>query len=236
MIGVITVHHKTSKWLEIQLGYLRKFIPKPWALFIDLNFDHSNFNLKELSGSAFVYIRKSKIIPKKKIHHHTKLGCLESAASKHGEIDTYLFLDGDAFPFTSIVPILVKLPKHKLIAVQRSRELGDTFPHPCFTLVEAPFWKRIKGTWKMGRKHVEAFNTRLDKTAKWLPLTQTGALTDNKLFFSVYGNVVYHHGAGFRVPIVFKYKGYQDMIGTMELGDCVFNDINNNRINWDQYK
>lgn len=202
MIHVLTVHWKRPDWIRIQLRYLQRFLTEPFASYcfytgIDpsecVGFDH-----------AFETTLAS---------HPDKLNTLADIAidRAQGEDDILLFLDGDAFPIRSLNnPIEQALSEFPLLAVQRLESGGDMQPHPCFCATTVGFWKKIAGDWNAGY-HWTISNGRartdvggnllaslLEHEIPWRPLVRTAGLTGHGMYFSIYGNLVYHHGAGFR--------------------------------------
>ena len=117
----------------------------------------------------------------------------------------------DAFPIAPVYERLAsELEQHKLIAVQRLENLGEGQPHPCFCVTTVGLWKQIGGTWKKGYQWINAMgNPDTDVGGKllglltkyqipWLPLHRSNTFNLNTILFGVYGDMVYHHGAGFR--------------------------------------
>ncbi len=105
-----------------------------------------------------------------------------------------------------------KLAKYPLIAIQRKENyLGGTLPHPSFCLTTLKFWKDIKGSWErgslgrfLGRPLCEVggfLQTKLQENGiEWYPMLRSNKQNLHPLMFGIYENLVYHHGAGFRMP------------------------------------
>jgi hypothetical protein len=160
------------------------------------------------TGSArFDYVNQSA----KKDHaghlNHLLLKVLESAKSDN---DILIFLDGDAFP---IVPLDIylenKLAEYQLIAVQRTENNGEYLPHPCFCAARISCWKELGTAWGKaksstkfgidpGGRLLEILN---QKEIIWGKVRRSNKLDIHPLFFGIYDDVIYHHGAGFRDPI-----------------------------------
>jgi hypothetical protein len=144
--------------------------------------------------------------------HEDKLDELAELAIKDSSSDKdwLIFLDGDAFPVVELTSLADKLERHQLIAVQRLENLGEQQPHPSFCMTTVGFWKEHKCTWAKGYKWINAMgNPETDaggelygilQKAKipWLPLLRSNKKNLNPVFFGIYGDTVYHHGAGFR--------------------------------------
>ncbi|MDX1409059.1 MAG: hypothetical protein R3330_13015 [Saprospiraceae bacterium] len=125
--------------------------------------------------------------------------------------DWLLFIDGDAFPVMPLeqrlAPLLTDYP---LVAIRRVENLGEKHPHPSFCLTTVRFWKEIHGTWDPGYKWINNLNlTETDvggallgaltrRNIAWYPLLRSNKRDVLPVYFGIYGDIVYHHGAGFR--------------------------------------
>jgi len=173
MIYVLTVHHLTNKWCEIQTYHIRKNLPD--ARIISIVDDNS---MMKYFDSALLYNvqmeKDSKTTLKNK-----NLGVI-TQTSQHSLLLDYLFdtliatdndiiifLDNDAFPFDKSCQQLLdkvmsvgsvgdevtrvgdKMSSYPLVSVQRLENNNDTFPHPCFTITTYGFWKTHKLTWSL---------------------------------------------------------------------------------------
>lgn len=204
MIHIATVHWKTDKWIDIQLSYLKKHIPLPYRVYAFLN------DVPGEHAHKFYYCSTEPIG-----EHAIKLNLLAERISWEGqEEDMLIFIDGDAFPISdTIIPFIQeKLKDHPLVAIQRRESLGDIQPHPSFCATTIAFWNKIKGDWKMGYLWKDATGLpvtdvggnllmKLEQhNTNWLPLYRSNKKNLHPLWFGVYANMIYHHGAGFREP------------------------------------
>jgi hypothetical protein len=125
-----------------------------------------------------------------------------------------MFIDGDAFPVGDVVAYGEKnLPKHPLLAIQRTENDGDIQPHPSFCLTTIKLWKAIAGDWKEGYSWNDPTGAPVtdvggnllkilnDERIDWLPMRRSNTTNLHPLWFGLYEDVVYHHGAGFRTPM-----------------------------------
>lgn len=205
MIHIATVHWKTNKWIDIQLEYLKRNIQsdfKVYAFLNDVPGEHTH---------KFHYCSTEPIE-----EHAIKLNLLAERISWGGkDDDLIIFLDGDAFPISDeIIPFInSNIGFHKLIAIQRKESLGDIQPHPSFCATTIGFWREIRGDWKLGYlwKDETGLNItdvggnllkNLEKNNQnWLPLRRSNRKDIHPLWFGIYSNLIYHHGAGFREPM-----------------------------------
>jgi hypothetical protein len=201
MIHVATVHWRDDRWVDVQLRYLEQHTPEPYRVYAFLN------GLEEDHSRKFHYSSDENIR-----EHSTKLNLLSDliAFDSESESDPLMFIDGDAFPIADLDPLIADLSNHPLIAVKRA-EASDVQPHPCFCLTTVGFWRELGGDWRKGGhswtnavgREVSDVGARVlkavdERDVDWRPLLRSNRTNPHPLFFGVYDDVVYHHGAGFR--------------------------------------
>ncbi len=204
MIHVLTVHHKSAKWIDVQMAYLRRNLHEPYRVVA---------NLQDVPGAPAH--KFDQVIPAMG-SHGGKLNYMasETVATVHPD-DLLMFIDGDAFPINDPMPTVHAGLEHStLVAVQRAENRGDKQPHPCFCVIRAGDWDRIRGDWSSGfcwetdtgelvtdhGANLSANLKRLGET--WTPLLRTNRTDIHPICFAVYGGIVYHHGAGFRPALM----------------------------------
>ena len=202
MIHVLTVHWVDDRWVDIQLSYLRRYVAAPFKVYAFLNY------LKRDHRSKFFYTSTEKIR-----QHDVKLNLLADVAALHaGDPDDWLmFLDGDAFPIGDVVSYgRAKLNGYPLAAVQRRENFGDIQPHPSFCLTTVGFWKEIGGDWRGGHKWKNNAGQWVSDVGgnllailerrgiDWFRMLRSNEKDLHPLWFGIYDDLVYHHGAGFR--------------------------------------
>jgi hypothetical protein len=128
--------------------------------------------------------------------------------------DLLVFLDGDAFPIADLSgPLHDLLSKHPLVAVRVDEDANDPRAHTSFCATTVGFWKEIEGDWRSGgykwrepdgeyRADIGAnlLKTLIEREIDWTPLLRTNEKNVHHVLFGIYGNLIYHHGAGFRGP------------------------------------
>lgn len=207
MIHVLTIHWHSEEWIDIQLKYLDQHIEEPYRVYTFLNgIPNVTEHRKKFFYSSTENIKS----------HPIKLNLLADMATfaADNDNDYLLFLDGDAFPISSISELKNKVfPKHPLAAIQRLENNGDMQPHPCFCMTTVGYWKKIKGDWKAGDvKWLDKFGKKVwdvggqmleimeQHQVDWYKLNRSNQHDLHPLLFGVYDEVVYHHGAAFRNP------------------------------------
>lgn len=148
--------------------------------------------------------------------HSWKLNLLAAEiCSQAADEDWIMFLDGDAFPLSDVRPLAEAAFRRGdcLVAVQRRENGGDVQPHPMFAVTTVKSWRLLLGDWSPGwawhnalSQPVTDVGGNLQRSlarqhASWSPVHRTHQLAEHPVFFGVYGNLVYHHGASFRMPV-----------------------------------
>jgi hypothetical protein len=200
MLHVVTVHWHDDRWIEPQLRYVRRNLPPDTRVYAALNgidprWGDRFFLARDLEGG-----------------HAQKLNELATLVQQHSRADDLLlFLDGDAFPIAPVGPEL--LGGTELAAVRRDENAGDRQPHPSFCLTTVGFWTNLPGDWRRGFEWTSATGDRVTDVGgnllglltaagvEWRPLLRSNRSDLDPLWFGIYGDVVYHHGAGFRPPL-----------------------------------
>jgi hypothetical protein len=200
MLYVATVHWKSDKWIDIQLRYLKRNISEPFRTVAVLNGIEPKFDaLFDTVVPAFGM-------------HAGKLNLMAAEIGAMAEPDDIiLFLDGDAFPIADPMPAIHRaLAESSLLAVRRDENSGDPQPHPSFCAIRVSEWQRLQGDWSPGRLWINNRGTKVTDVggnlfgalvrsgSPWTPLLRSNVWNPHPLWFGVYGDIVYHHGAGFR--------------------------------------
>jgi hypothetical protein len=206
-VHVATVHWRDDRFIDVQLRFLQRYVEPPLRVYAFLN------HLPEGHEAKFFYTSDA---PLKS--HAVKLNLLADMICFAAESDNdwIVFLDGDAFPVAPVRPALAgPLGVRELVAVRRE-EKGALQPSPCFCVTTVGLWRRLGGDWqRIGRPTNENRAQRSPSAdvggrvlralnrdgIEWHPLLRTNTWNPHGLFHGVYGDLVYHHGAGFRPRI-----------------------------------
>lgn len=205
MLHIATVHWETDKWIDIQLEYLQRNIKQPFKTYAFLSGD-------AIAHSAKFFYACSEPIKEHAIKLNLLANVIELVAES--ESDPLIFIDGDAFPVNPLDDFIAQTLNHSpLAAIQRLENVGDIQPHPSFCITTVGFWKRIDGDWKEGYEWITTqgiprtdvggnlLKILNDSQIEWKTLCRTSQLTDHPVMFGIYSDLIYHHGAGFRVPL-----------------------------------
>jgi hypothetical protein len=197
VIHVATVHYRDDKWIEPQLRYLRRNLPAEHRVYAVLN------DIDPAWNAEFFYTSD------RDGNHASKLNALADVVREEADPDDLLlFVDGDAFPIAPVDRGL--LGGTPLAAVRRSENLGDQQPHPCFALTTVGFWFDVDGDWRKGYRWKSSVDVSVtdvggnllgiltEKQIPWRPLLRSNRVDLDPLWFGIYSDVAYHHGAGFR--------------------------------------
>lgn len=199
MINIITLHHTSSKFIDIQNTHIDKYTPEEYRVFAGIYQCQNNYKTKFYYEDNLINVSRD---------HHVRMNYMANHVLKGAKDDELLiFMDGDAFPIKKWVPYVYKLLEtNKIVAVQRN-EIGDTFPHPIFLCTTVGFWRNNKLSWDFsykGKRFVTsgpALEMFLNENnIAWKPINKTNNINIHPIFFAVY-DFIYHHGASFREPI-----------------------------------
>lgn len=203
MIHVVTVHHRSSRWIDVQLGYLHRHLHRPFRTYASLE------------GIAPSWHDRFDVVVPSAGRHAGKLNLLARIVLDEAKPDDLLvFIDGDAFPIADPLPTVeAALASSDLVAVRRDENLGDCQPHPCFCVTTAGTWADIGGDWSNGPSWINAEGAEVSDVGgnlmwlleragrSWTPLLRSNRHDLHPVLFGVYADVVYHHGAGYRQMI-----------------------------------
>lgn len=208
MIHIATIHWETGFFKDVQYKFIKNNLKefKIWTFAdkipkeeIDVEKDKEMYYFCKESGEW---------------NHRIKLNNLASLILKESsDDDVILFLDGDAWPIAPIEELIKDTLLHFPAGAVLRTENGERHAHPSFMFTKLGFWRENNLNWKggeiNGKKYDVGYNTHIikNKGLDWRKFTRTRGLTDHKVFFSIYGDMVYHHGAGFRNPVSAYCKG-----------------------------
>jgi hypothetical protein len=205
MLHIATIHWESDEWVDIQLDYLRRHIHGPYQVYAWLN------DLPDGHAAKYFYSTTEPVVA-----HAFKLNRLAEIASAEASSpdDLLMFIDGDAFPIGDVIAFgRRKLKRYPLLAVQRRENNGDLQPHPCFCLTTIGFWQSIGGDWREGHawRNLQGVPTTdvggnllgilEQRLVEWYPMLRSNKHDLHPLFFALYEDLVYHHGAAFRTPV-----------------------------------
>jgi hypothetical protein len=200
MLHIVTVHYKSPRWIEIQTRHLRQHISVPYQTWASLEL---------IDPSHAVHFDH---VLEQRGPHSGKLNHLALEISHvASDDDLLMFLDGDAFPIADPMPVVAdSLARAPLVAVRRAENGDEPQPHPCFCVTTVGTWRRLPGDWSLGAPWTELDGVITSDVGAnllralaltdtpWVDLLRTNGTMLHPLFFAVYADIVYHHGAGFR--------------------------------------
>jgi hypothetical protein len=200
VLYIATVHYRSPRWIEIQTRYLREHISVPYQTWTSLH---------HIDPSYAVHFDR---VLDQYGSHAGKLNHLAMEISQQAaDSDLLMFIDGDAFPIADPMPLISDgLARAPLIAVRRAENVDEPQPHPCFCVTTVGAWRRLPGDWTSGYTWPGPGGAKLGDVGgnllRRLELTETPwveVLRSNRknldpLYYAIYGDTVYHHGAGFR--------------------------------------
>ena len=200
MLHVVTVHYRSPRWIEIQTRYLRENISVPYQTWTSLE------GIDPSYAVHFDHVFDQRGRHPGKLNHLALEICHEA-----DDDDLLMFIDGDAFPIVDPMPVIEEgLAKAPLVAARRAENGNDPQPHPCFCVTTVGTWHSLPGDWSGGYTWMGARSRLITDVGgnllrvleltetPWVQLLRSNRRNLDPLFFALYGDVVYHHGAGFR--------------------------------------
>jgi hypothetical protein len=200
MLYIASVHYQSPRWIEIQSRYLRENISVPYQTWTSLE------GIDPSYGRYFDRVLVQRGLHASKLNHLA----LEISHEAHEE-DLLMFLDGDAFPIADPMPLIDSgLAKAPLLAVRRAENVDQPQPHPCFCVTSVGARRAIRGDWsggyawpgRAGRLTSDVGGNLLRSlelsNTPWVQVLRSNRKDLDPLYYGIYGETIYHHGAGFR--------------------------------------
>jgi len=201
VLYIVTVHYRSPRWIEIQHRYLRRHIASPFQVWTSLE------GIEDSYGQYFDRVLEQKGTHAAKLNHLAM-----EVTHEASDDDLLMFLDGDAFTVADPMPLIDDaLGRAPLLAVRRAENAEEPQPHPCFCVTTVGTWRSLPGDWTAGPVWVGAHGRPTSDVGgnllrklelshtPWVQVLRSNPDGIDPLHFAVYGGVVYHHGAGFRV-------------------------------------
>lgn len=207
MIHIATSHHRDPRWIPIQLRALRRHTSGELRLYASL------YGIDPRFRAEFDHVLDHSRTPRggsPNAVNMTRLG--EQMVARAEPDDIVVFMHGDTFPVADWVPAVREMLAGAPLAAVQRRENLEPIPHESFCATTAGYWSEVGGRWASGPTWesdgrtvtdtgATLWRTLEDRGAEWRPILRSNAKDLHPLWFAVYGDLVYHHGAGFRSPM-----------------------------------
>lgn len=201
MLYILSAHYRNAEWIDIQLDYLSRYMKVPFKMWI------TTWGIQQVKDKRIARVYQD-VSPT----HSEQLNQLASHVLEVADSEDYiLFIDSDAFPIKEINQLDNILNGNDLAAIQRMENNGDPQPHPCFCLTRVAFWKKIGGDWRKGNQRWVGYDgvkrtdiggllyEKLNKEKiEWTKIRRSNRCSFHSVWFGIYGDLIYHHGAGSR--------------------------------------
>tara|TARA_Y100000593_G_scaffold92300_1_gene183448 strand:- start:2573 stop:3385 length:813 start_codon:yes stop_codon:yes gene_type:complete len=211
MIHIITNHHKTGKWLNLQSAYLNAFTEEPYQVYCGI----TEINPSTMVEEYNLRLTKYKVVDISSLpnYHYVKMNALVKFVDNAEDDDILMFLDPDALPIQpnwnkKIEEYLMSTP---IVAISREENIEPLlrddqrpYPHPCFLATTVGFWKENELSWELDPAQGAScagvlLKKWLDENGhEWRRLLRTNCFNLHPLNFGVYDDLIYHHGSGNR--------------------------------------
>tara|TARA_Y100000034_G_scaffold115529_2_gene152806 strand:+ start:3300 stop:4121 length:822 start_codon:yes stop_codon:yes gene_type:complete len=216
MIYIVTIHHDTDKFIDLQEKYYKRYTTEEYKIYAGLSNANNEKYYNDKTNGKY---KDFHFVDLNEVHnqHWYRMNYLVQEIIKNesnfAEDDLLIFTDGDAFPVYEWEPTIrqqLEEPTVEVVAIQRSENpepaLNDQFkpyPHPCFFATKMNFWTKNRLTWSLHPPQIETAGPILKL---WLakhgftykPLLRSNIYNIHPLYFGIYGDIIYHHGAGNR--------------------------------------
>lgn len=219
MIHICTIHFKTPKWVELQAKFFSKYISQEYKVYSYCDgFDFTEYK------KYFYFVSNSPVNLFQDegfenpsvgyLDHISKLNSLTNEVVNIKSVDPYdiiIWMDSDSLLVSNLSNyIYKKMKQFPLLAVCRPENNGDIIPHPSFTCTTVGFWKNNHLDWsgvpgkcenQTNKSGLHDPGGKMYKTLEkheidWYRMRRSFSFTEHKVFYTIYDDVVYHHGAG----------------------------------------
>jgi hypothetical protein len=198
MLHVATVHHGSPRWIEIQTAHVREHVSAAHRIWTSLE------GIDPSYGAHFDHVVEQKGMHAAKLNH-----LAIEISHEASDDDLIMFLDGDSFPIADPMPLINDgLAQAPLLAVRRAENADEPQPHPCFCVTSVRTWRTLPGDWSAGYTWPGARGRATSDVGAnllrqlelsgtpWKQVLRSNRRNLDPLFFAIYGDAVYHHGAG----------------------------------------
>jgi len=216
MIHIITNHHKTIKWLDLQSKYLKENTVHNYKVYCGISEMPKELNLDELcAGNTALKEYNFDSLESVKNNHAYKMNYLSGLidVAEEKENDLLVFLDPDAFPVhRGWDDFITKcLKEYPAVAISREENIEPLltddqkpYPHASFFATTLGFWKNNNLSWDLDPAQGAScagvlLKKWFDESGhKWARLLRTNCFNLHPLNYGIYGDLIYHHGSGNR--------------------------------------
>jgi len=233
MIYYITMHHNTDAFVQLQAYHTDVFTDEDYKVYCGLSGIKSTADATRppFSTGAPPFEHYELIdITDVENQHTFRMNYLFNLMQERETFspdDLLVFMDGDAFPI-AYWPATIRslLETHEVVAVERREDIEPLmedkykpYPHPLFFATKVKFWQENELKWELKfHPDWETDHTVINPCPcggpllkEWLdtnnytvaPLLRSNVFNIHPLYFGVYGDLIYHHGAASGVGMVY---------------------------------
>jgi CRISPR/Cas system-associated protein endoribonuclease Cas2 len=216
MIYIITIHHETDKFIDLQEKYYTKYTHVPYKIYAglcDANNEHYFNAKKEGQYENFHFVDLNAVENQHWFRMNYLVQQMVANETSFNDDDLLIFTDGDAFPiweWSDLIANELEKEKVEVVAINRQENpepaLAENFkpyPHPCFFATKFKFWTSNGLAWSLHPPEIQTAGPVLklwleSQGLRWVSMLRTNVYDLHPLYFGVYGGMIYHHGAGNR--------------------------------------
>lgn len=209
MIHVITNHHETPKWINLQSKHLEKYTSDSYKVCCGITDMELSLKDHKVTNYNFYNIR----VPNVHSDKLNELYRIQTEVFDCQDDDLLVFLDPDALMFMNNWDKKIRdyLLDFEVVAISREeniepllREDQKPYPHPCFLATTVKFWRENNLSWDLDPSQgAECAGVLLKQfldqnNIEWKRLLRTNVYNLHPLNFGIYDDMIYHHGSGNR--------------------------------------
>lgn len=217
MIHIVTIHHETDKFIDLQDKYFQRYTESPYKIYAGLcnaNIDHYVSAQQKGEYEHFEFVDLNEVENQHWYRMNYLTHYIAAVNPNLSDEDWLVFVDGDAFPvwpWEESINTLLNQDGLQVVAVDRLENpepLLDDFlkpyPHPCFCVTFLKWWVDNALAWELHGAQIPTAGPLLKlwlqkNEYNWAGMSRTNLYNLHPLYFGIYGGIIYHHGAGNRM-------------------------------------
>lgn len=187
----------TDLWAEIQWKFLDKYTDTKWDYIIVAN-----------GCDPSIFRHADNVIHfKSRVSHYDSIQEIVNYF-RDNDYSHLLLLDSDAWPVRYWPDIALRMMEDRYYLAPMRVENYDDFPHPSSFFMKRSFLEFVNfGYYKRSNLFGDiiqdvgtAMPQTIDNSMAWVPLLKTNVWSPHPIYFSIYGDLFYHHCGGSRRP------------------------------------
>jgi hypothetical protein len=211
MLYLMTNHHKSHKWMNLQSRFIKKYTTVEYKVICGV----TEIDVGSVKNELKLHSTNVYDISSVENKHYVKMNKMYNILNSFdpSDSDVIVFIDPDAFPIDDswYEKIINKLQVYPLVAISREENIEPLldekfkpYPHPCFLATTYGFWKNNNLSWELNpSRGASCAGVLLKETLDnlgvvWGKMLRTNCWDLHPLMFAVYDDLIFHNGSGNR--------------------------------------